>query len=76
MKFINIFKANGYNSKFEFVRRMQLGNTHNKVTFNDVARTYTRNAFIGEDGSIWVKLNGEYSVLDDNNVVKRFVYGR
>lgn len=76
MKFIDVFKANGYNSKFEFVHKVQLGSAHNKVTFNDGARTYTRNAFAGDDGRIWVRLNGEYSVLDGNNNVERFVFGR
>lgn len=74
MKAINIYKAQSYYSKYEFAGTKNISKPSGKVTFWDGARSTTRTKYVAEDGSIWVKLDGQYHVLDHNNHVVDAVF--
>nr|DAL45648.1 MAG TPA_asm: hypothetical protein [Caudoviricetes sp.] len=68
MKTINVYKAENAFSRYQLAGTKNI-RKEGKVEFLDGSRWYTRNAYVAEDGSIWVKLCGQFHVLDSNSSV-------
>lgn len=73
MKTINVYKAENWFSRYELAGTKNIRKAE-KVEFIYGSRCYTRNAYVAEDGSIWVKLCKEFHVLDSNSHVVDFVF--